>query len=180
MCVRVYVLPSGESKIGLVPESQSVRLHSAWTAQKKQDEAQKNPGGGFLHSSGDSQGGRNMLEKKERKKESRNCVWLCRFCTRQLPICACLSPFLHVKPFSDVLFEYLLYLCKGHVTAIILSVYYQMTHVMSVLSWTHQRAGSFVVWKVRGGERVQREGEDWGEKKKYKKNKTDAKPEWTR
>lgn len=97
-------------------------------------------------------------------KESRNCVWLCRFCTRRLPICACLSPFLHVKPFSDVLFEYLLYLCKGHVTAIILSVYYQMTHVMSVLSWTHQRAGSFVVWKVRGAERGPKRG--WGEKKK--------------
>lgn len=116
-----------------------------------------------------------QIEKKERKKESSNSVWLCRFCTRRLPICACLSPFLHVKPFSDVLFEYLLYLCKGHVTAIKLSVYYQMTHVMSVLSWTHQRAGSFEVLKVRGGERVQRESDDSSEKKW----KIEERPDWT-
>lgn len=36
-------------------------------------------------------------------KKMNNNMWLCRFCTCRLPICACLSPFLHVRPFSDVL-----------------------------------------------------------------------------
>lgn len=41
--------------------------------------------------------------KKKKKKTNNNMMWLRRFCTRRLPICACLSPFLHIRPFSDVL-----------------------------------------------------------------------------
>lgn len=37
------------------------------------------------------------------QKKNNNMMWLRRFCTCRLPICACLSPFLHIRPFSDVL-----------------------------------------------------------------------------
>lgn len=43
-----------------------------------------------------------MWSTKKQNKNN-NTMWLCRFCTCRLPICACLSPFLHVRPFSDVL-----------------------------------------------------------------------------
>lgn len=74
------------------------------------------------------------------KKKKNNMMWLCRLCTRQLPICACLSPFLHIWPFSDLLLN-TNYLCKrscgnNHTFSV-----YQMTHLMSV------RAGS---WETKG------------------------------
>lgn len=71
------------------------------------------------------------------KKKKNNMMWLRRFCTCRLPICACLSPFLHIRPFSDVLLN-TNYLCKGHVTAIIISVYIRW-HTLCLCFLRHKR-----------------------------------------
>lgn len=168
LLLYVYVLHTGYSKIGLLlagqlhAQRQLVLLYQALFGQAwsetgyKPHPCKKNCPQGFRWSAAKKQsswvsalraegeGGFNSCDVFTlcgvHKKKKNNMMWLCRLCTRQLPICACLSPFLHIWPFSDLLLN-TNYLCKrscgnNHTFSV-----YQMTHLMSV------RAGS---WETKG------------------------------